>query len=114
MEYSNSRRQPQSGPANDMTDGIRPAMADAAALTRAQMRARARAPQHRVNRKALGHLMQTIDILAIAIISTAGAFAVAGGAITQVPSGELLPLAAFAALTPALLVMFKLYQVDPP
>lgn len=113
MDYSNSRRQPQSGPANDMTDGARPAMADAAALTRAQMRAQARAPQHRVNRKALGHLMQTIDILAIAIISTAGAFAVAGGAVTQVPAGELLPLATFAALTPTLLLLFKLYHIDP-
>ena len=88
-------------------------MADAAALTRAHMRAQARAPQHRVNRKALGHLMQTIDLFAIAIISTAGPFAVAGGAVTQVPAGELLPLAAYAALAPALLLMFKLYKIDP-
>lgn len=113
LDYSSSKRQPHSGPANDMTDYVRPAMAEAAARTRAHMRAQARAPQYRVNRKALGHLMQTIDIFAIAVLATAGAFAVSGGAVTQVPTGELLPLAAYAALTPALFVMLGLYKIDP-
>lgn len=96
-----------------MTNFMRPAMIDAASLTRAQMRAHARAPQNRVNRKALGHLMQTIDILTIAILSAAGALAVSGGAVTQVPTGELLPLAVYATVTPALLLLFKLYKIDP-
>jgi Undecaprenyl-phosphate glucose phosphotransferase len=96
-----------------MTNNVRPIMADAAALTRAQMRADARAPQHRVNRKALGHFLQTIDLFSICLLSMAGAIALSGGAVTLVPAGELLPMLAFAALTPALMAMFGLYRIDP-
>ena len=115
MDYSNTTRTTASntGPANDMTETIRPVIGDTAAQTRAQMKAQARAPQHRVNRKALGHILQAIDIFATMIVAIAGAWAVAGGHVTEVAAGELLPLLAFAVIAPGLLMAGGLYRIDP-
>lgn len=113
MEYSSKPRPAVSGPANDISDTPAAVTDTTAALTRAQLRAHARAPQNRVNRKALGHILQSIDIFAVLILAAAGALAVSGGAVTQVAAGELLPLLAFAALAPAALGFARLYRVGP-
>jgi Undecaprenyl-phosphate glucose phosphotransferase len=113
VDYSNASRTHSTGPANDTSEAVRPAISDATAQTRAQMKAQARAPQHRVNRKALGHILQTVDIFSTMILAAAGAWAVSGGHVTEVAAGELLPLLGFAVLAPALLVTFRLYQVEP-
>lgn len=113
MDYSNASRTQSTGPANDMSEAVRPVISDTAAQTRAWMKAQARAPQHRVNRKALGHILQTIDIGSTMILAAAGAWAVSGGHIAEVAAGELLPLLAFAVLAPALLMLSGLYRIDP-
>lgn len=101
------------GPANDTSDALRPSNSDTASLTRAHMKADARAPRHRINRKALGHVWQSVDIFVILILTVTGAYALSGGAVTEVAAGELLPLLAFAALCPALAMLMRLYKVEP-
>ncbi len=118
VDYSNAPRQTDqtrkaSGPANDTSEAHRQPNPDPASLTRAHLKADARAPRHRVNRKALGHIWQSIDILVILTLTVTGAFAMSGGAVTEVAAGELLPLLAFAALCPALAMLMRLYKVEP-
>ena len=118
MDYSNAPRQTDqtrraSGPANDTSEALRPSNPDAACLTRAHLKADSRAPRHRVNRKALGHVWQSIDIFVILTLTITGAYAISGGAITEGAAGELLPLLAFSALCPALAVLMRLYKVEP-
>ena len=113
MDYTSAREAGPSGPANDTTDAMRPAMADTATQTRAMLKAKARAPQHRVNRKALGHILQSIDVFATIILAAAGSVALSGGQVTQVAAGELLPIVAFAVLAPGLLMLSRLYRIEP-
>ena len=113
MDHSSATRPTLSGPANDTTDSARPPLADTAALTRAQMKAQARAPQHRVNRKALSHILQSVDIFATVILAAAGAYVLSAGHVTEVAAGELLPIAAFVVLAPAALMLLGLYRVEP-
>ncbi|WP_323761014.1 exopolysaccharide biosynthesis polyprenyl glycosylphosphotransferase [Maricaulis sp.] len=119
MDYSNLPSQSEqqsrkaSGPANDMSDALRPSNPDTASLTRAHLKADARTPRNRINRKALGHIWQSIDIFVVLLLTVTGALALSGGAITSVAAGELLPLLAFAALCPALTLMMGLYRIDP-
>lgn len=113
MDYTSAREAGPSGPANDTTDAMRPAMADTATQTRALLKAKARAPQHRVNRKALGHILQSIDMFATIILAAAGSVALSGGQVTQVAAGELLPIVAFVALAPGLTMLSRLYRVEP-
>jgi len=113
VDYTSAREAGPSGPANDTTDAMRPAMADTATQTRAMLKAKARAPQHRVNRKALGHILQSIDVFATIILAAAGSVALSGGQVTQVAAGELLPLVAFVVLAPGLLMLSRLYRVEP-
>ncbi|WP_300545179.1 exopolysaccharide biosynthesis polyprenyl glycosylphosphotransferase [Maricaulis sp.] len=112
MDYSNSTRTVTTGPANDTSEIQRPVISDTAAQARAHLKAQARAPQNRVNRKALGHILQAVDIFATMILTVAGAFALSGGQVTEVAAGELLPLLAFAALAPGLLVVARLYRIE--
>lgn len=119
VDYSNLPSQTEqqarktSGPANDTSDALRPSNPDTASLTRAHLKADARAPRNRINRKALGHIWQTLDIFVVLLLTGTGAFAISGGAVTAVAAGELLPLLAFAALCPALTTGLGLYRIDP-
>ncbi|MAC87803.1 MAG: hypothetical protein CMF73_00600 [Maricaulis sp.] len=118
VDYSNQPSQTEhaprkaSGPANDMPDTLRPANPDTASLTRAHLKADARAPRNRVNRKALGHIWQSIDIFAVLLLTTTGAYALSGGDVIAVAAGELFPLLAFAALCPAFTLLMGLYKVE--
>ena len=114
MDYStNPNRSPSSGPANDTSDDLAMAQHDAASMARSQIRAQARAPKHRVNRRALGRTMQSIDIFAGALLAVVGAVAISGGQPGEVPAGELFPVAGFAALLPLMLSAIGLYRIEP-
>lgn len=113
MDCSSTTGPRTNGPANDTTDAMRPAMADTATQTRAMLKAKARAPQHRVNRKALSHILQSIDIFATIILAAAGSVALSGGHVTEVAAGELLPIVAFVVLAPGLMMLSGLYRVEP-
>jgi polysaccharide biosynthesis protein PslA len=120
VDYSNAPDRPTdqqarkaSGPANDFSDALRPSSLDAASLTHAHLKADARAPRNRLDRKALGHVWQAIDIFATLTLTVTGAYALSGGAVTEVAAGELLPLLAFATLCPALLMLMGLYRIEP-
>jgi Undecaprenyl-phosphate glucose phosphotransferase len=112
VDFSNQTRTCNSGPANDTSPDNRPVLSDEAAKTRAHLKAQARAPQNRVNRKALGHVLQSVDIFATLVIAAAGAFAVSGGQVAEVAAGELLPVLLFAVLAPALFHVGGLYRVE--
>jgi len=102
-----------SGPANDTSDALRPSNPDTASLTRAHLKADARTPRNRVNRKALGHIWQSIDVFVVLVLTATGAYALSGGAVTEVAAGEILPLFAFATLFPVLAALMGLYRIDP-
>jgi len=113
VDYSSVAKPSGTGPANDTSEPFRPAIADTASLTRAQLKAQARAPQHRVNRKALSHILQSLDIFAAIILAAAGAYTMSGGRVTEVAAGELLPVVAFTVLAPALLMLSGVYRIEP-
>lgn len=113
VDYSaNSKRTP-TGPANDTSEEHAGAQHDAATIARSQIRAQARAPRHRINRKAFGRTMQAIDIFAGALLAVVGAVAISGGQPGAVPAGELFPVAGFAALLPLMLSALGLYRIEP-
>ena len=113
MDFSNSTQSKTTGPANDTNEVQRPVIGNEAAKTRADMRAQARAPQNRVNRKALGHILQSVDIFVTLILAAAGSYALSGGHVADVAAGELLPVLVFAVLAPAAMMMVRLYKVEP-
>jgi Undecaprenyl-phosphate glucose phosphotransferase len=113
VDHSSSRRPFQSGPANDTSSEFRPAAADAASLTRAHLRAQARAPKHRLNRKMLGHSLQFIDAALCIIIAVAGGLMFSAGPIELSLAGDFLPLAVFMLLAPKLLQISGVYKIIP-
>ena len=113
VDFSSTDRAVQTGPANDTSDFVPKPVDETAALTRAQLKAQDRTPQNRVNRKALGHALRTIDLFTVTLLSAVGVWVLSGGAPTRLPAGDLLPLVAFALAAPTLLAGFGLYHVDP-
>jgi Undecaprenyl-phosphate glucose phosphotransferase len=113
MDRSGARRPVNTGPANDTTDQYRPATADAAAQARAHLRAQARTPQHRINRKALGHGLRVTDIFAALILSGAGLFSAAGSGVLAAPAGLVMPFALFALMAPWTLGALGQYRIEP-
>jgi len=112
VKNSSQDGQSHNGPANDTTNQSRPFANDAAALTRAHLKAQARAPQHRLNRNVLGHGLRTLDLIAITLIALAGANTLPGGQFSTMAAGELLPLIGFAILAPWLLNQSGLYKIE--
>jgi Undecaprenyl-phosphate glucose phosphotransferase len=113
VKYSSSRQPVNNGPANDTSETIRPLANDTASLTRAQMRAEARTPHHRVNRKALGHMLRSIDLVVTYVLTGAGAVYLSGGNLLTSAVGDVLPLLGFVLVTPWLLAVAGQYHVAP-
>jgi Undecaprenyl-phosphate glucose phosphotransferase len=113
MDQSGAGRPVNTGPANDTSDQYRAATSDAAALTRAQLRAQARTPQHRLNRRALGRTLQFIDVFVVLALSAAGLVGAANGNVLDMPAGLVLPFAAFALTAPWLFETLGQYRIEP-
>lgn len=88
-------------------------MADAAALTRAQMRAQARAPQNRLNRRAVGLAFRVIDLTALGVFSAVALQGMGDGGLAGVSGAHVLTLLGFVAFTAWLMSAMELYRVDP-
>ena len=99
------------GPANDAGD-TPSANSDTAAATRAQMRASARAPQHRIDRAALGKTIRLIDMASILILTVAGAAAIVSDMRTT-PAADLAPILAFACIAVLGLNGMRFYDIPP-
>lgn len=113
MTPSNTPRPQTTGPANDTDSEFKPSMADAAASTRAHMRAHARAPQNRVKRKAVGYAFRTIDTMAVLLFVAAGLYSPDSASLAALNGGDMIPAMAFGVLSLWLLSVFGLYRVDP-
>lgn len=114
VEYSATPQQESpSGPANDTTEFTSGAKHEAATMTRAKMRADARAPRNRINRRALGHTFQSIDIVSAIVLAAAGAVSLSNGDVFSLSAGQMLPLALFASLSPLLLTLVGAYRIEP-
>lgn len=97
-----------------MSDAYKPATADAAALTRAQMRAQARAPQNRLNRRAVGHVLRVIDLAALAVFTLVAMTGTGGtSSFENLSGGHVLAIAGFGVLTSWLMSALDLYRIDP-
>lgn len=88
-------------------------MADAAALTRAQMRAQARAPQNRLNRRAVGLMFRVVDLSALGLFSAVALQGMGEGGLAGVSGAHVLTMLGFVAFTAWLMSAMGLYRVDP-
>ncbi|MHA6289523.1 exopolysaccharide biosynthesis polyprenyl glycosylphosphotransferase [Maricaulis sp. CAU 1757] len=113
MDQLKSMRPVSYGPANDSSNISEASRADAAALARAHIRARDRAPSHRLDRRALGHSLRTVDLATILVLTVAGLLAVSNGDPLRLSAGEMIPMLAFAVLAPGLMAMVGLYRIAP-
>ncbi len=82
-------------------------------MARAKLRADARAPRHRVHRRTLGPVFESIDIFSIVTLSMVGAYMLGSGDVFAQSAGALLPFAMFAALAPIFMHLAGAYRIDP-
>jgi len=113
VKYSSSRQPVQNGPANDTSETIRPLANDAASLTRAQIRAQARTPEHRVNRTALGHTLRSVDLAVIYVLTGAATLVLSEGDFLTSSIRDVLPLLGFVLVAPWLLTVAGQYHITP-
>jgi Undecaprenyl-phosphate glucose phosphotransferase len=98
------------GPANDVSPDRRGAIRDAAALARANLRASARAPGHRIDRELLGRTLGLVDGAVALCMGLAGLFIIAGD-VSIAPAGLVLPFIAFIAAAPLLMHASGLHRI---
>ncbi|WP_300556974.1 exopolysaccharide biosynthesis polyprenyl glycosylphosphotransferase [Maricaulis sp.] len=102
-----------SGPANDCSETPVRQERDTAALARAHLKAKTRAPSNRVNRRAAGRTFQIIDTAAILALAGFSAMMVSQGRLAATPLVDLLPLIALAAVALIALPLAGVYRIEP-